>query len=173
MQSCGITMGNAHHTSIRTKRVNHHWECLCLWVCMKPKLLQHILRRKCHLFACQVIIEATRGDGIRGDIAIDDTSFSDGCQFDTNPLPVVSTPVPTQPLVTLPVCDPNTYQCRDGSCIDIDLRCDGTPDCPEAEDELNCGKETCSTIQVPWKIERVSTERKKFEVMGGDARCCG
>nr|XP_054757008.1 MAM and LDL-receptor class A domain-containing protein 2-like [Lytechinus pictus] len=87
----------------------------------------------------QVIIEATRGDNVRGDIAIDDTSFSSACQISPTPLPDVSTIAPTVPLTTLPPCDPNSYQCRNGSCIDIDMRCDGTPDCPENEDEMNCG----------------------------------
>ncbi|XP_030849653.1 MAM and LDL-receptor class A domain-containing protein 2 [Strongylocentrotus purpuratus] len=87
----------------------------------------------------QVIIEATRGDDVRGDIAIDDTSFSSACQFSSNPLPDVTTPAPTVPLTTLPACDPNSYQCKNGSCIDKNLRCDGTPDCPENEDEMNCG----------------------------------
>ncbi|XP_071486324.1 MAM and LDL-receptor class A domain-containing protein 1-like [Diadema antillarum] len=87
----------------------------------------------------QVIVEATRGSDIRGDIAIDDTSFSSGCTFQSAPLPSVTTPMPTVAVTTLPPCPPNSYQCQDGSCIDIDMRCDSSPDCPLAEDEANCG----------------------------------
>lgn len=37
-------------------------------------------------------------------------------------------------------CAANGYQCNDGSCISDSKVCDAIPDCPNGEDELNCGK---------------------------------
>ncbi|XP_072182119.1 MAM and LDL-receptor class A domain-containing protein 1-like [Diadema setosum] len=96
----------------------------------------------------QIIIEATSGGGIYGDIAIDDTSFSPGCEITTDPLPVVATDPPTPPSDATPTCPPDSYQCRNGSCIDALQRCDMVRDCSEGEDEENCGKCTFETVVV-------------------------
>uniref|UniRef100_A0A672JCA6 Low density lipoprotein receptor-related protein 2b n=1 Tax=Salarias fasciatus TaxID=181472 RepID=A0A672JCA6_SALFA len=37
-------------------------------------------------------------------------------------------------------CDSDEFQCSNGQCIDADWRCDGTKDCTDDSDELNCRK---------------------------------
>ncbi|XP_041467546.1 MAM and LDL-receptor class A domain-containing protein 1-like [Lytechinus variegatus] len=104
-------------------------------------------------YPVQVIIEATRGAGIYGDIAIDDTSFTPGCVFSDTPLATVSTVAPTQP-PTLPYCPPDTFQCNNGTCLDVQQRCNLENDCLEGEDEINCGDcdfelDTCGYTSIP------------------------
>ena len=41
----------------------------------------------------QVILEGIRGDGIRGDIAVDDISLTPGCSLLIGPLPAAGTSV--------------------------------------------------------------------------------
>lgn len=36
------------------------------------------------------------------------------------------------------VCDSGEFQCTNGQCINLDWRCDGTKDCTDDSDELNC-----------------------------------
>lgn len=35
-------------------------------------------------------------------------------------------------------CDEDEFECNDGSCIELDRKCDGQVDCSENEDEDNC-----------------------------------
>lgn len=37
-------------------------------------------------------------------------------------------------------CGSDQFQCNNGQCIDIGWRCDGTKDCTDDSDELNCRK---------------------------------
>ena len=37
-------------------------------------------------------------------------------------------------------CTENHFQCKDGTCIDIDMKCDREYDCDDESDEHNCGK---------------------------------
>lgn len=37
-------------------------------------------------------------------------------------------------------CGENEFACHDKTCIDKASVCDGTPDCPDNEDEVECGK---------------------------------
>uniref|UniRef100_A0A3P8TS06 Low density lipoprotein receptor-related protein 2b n=1 Tax=Amphiprion percula TaxID=161767 RepID=A0A3P8TS06_AMPPE len=41
-------------------------------------------------------------------------------------------------------CGSNEFQCTNGQCIDKDWRCDGTKDCTDDSDELNCPPPSCS-----------------------------
>eukprot|EP00795_Rhopilema_esculentum_P012712 gene12712-3431_t len=108
--------------------------------------------------AFQVIIEAERGSGYMGDIAIDDVSFY-GCIPSFRPLP---TPAPsTTPKPTTTPCASNQFYCPgDATCIEAKKRCDYNADCKDGSDEANCGncnfeKDSCgykdsSTGKVMW-----------------------
>jgi len=37
-------------------------------------------------------------------------------------------------------CRSDEFECGDGSCIDISLRCNRFYDCSDGSDEVNCGK---------------------------------
>ena len=47
-------------------------------------------------------------------------------------------PIPRTLNLHLEVEQPGNYCCKDGTCIDSILVCDGSPDCKEEEDEQNC-----------------------------------
>ncbi len=40
--------------------------------------------------------------------------------------------------LSLTSCSSNTFNCDDGTCIDLEKRCDGSCDCPDESDENNC-----------------------------------
>jgi hypothetical protein len=40
--------------------------------------------------------------------------------------------------IEIPLCNYDEITCRDGSCIDARLRCNGYKDCSDGEDELGC-----------------------------------
>jgi hypothetical protein len=35
-------------------------------------------------------------------------------------------------------CHQQEFNCHDGSCVKLDWRCDGSPNCPGGEDEMGC-----------------------------------
>jgi len=83
----------------------------------------------------QVIFEAKMGTSYKGDISLDDITFTPGCQFNKNVLPGGPTPPPVDP------CLPN-FQCvQSGECISMAQVCDFIADCPGGTDENNvtCG----------------------------------
>ena len=45
-------------------------------------------------------------------------------------------------------CGPTEFQCHDGACIDIQLKCDGQFDCTDKSDEYLCGTERFQTGMV-------------------------
>lgn len=81
----------------------------------------------------QVIIEGKQGKGPRGDIAIDDISFTPTC----NPLyKIITTPIPT---IRPPgQCTISEFTCEDNSCISKNKVCDFKEDCPYGADERTC-----------------------------------
>ncbi len=42
-------------------------------------------------------------------------------------------------LVEHPKCGVGEFQCYNGQCVDISMRCNLIPDCQDASDEHNCG----------------------------------
>jgi len=87
--------------------------------------------------AFQVIIEAERGSGYKGDIAIDDISFY-GCNPSFRPLPTLPPPTTAKPTTT--PCAANQFFCPgDAKCIARKKRCDFNADCTDGSDEANCG----------------------------------
>lgn len=94
----------------------------------------------------QIIIEAKVGDSYLGDIAIDDLTFTPGCQFAQEglPNPPATTPTPSQGAVTTPVpkCDSDTqFQCQQSNkCIPKYRVCNFQQDCNDGSDEFNCGE---------------------------------
>nr|XP_054757007.1 MAM and LDL-receptor class A domain-containing protein 1-like [Lytechinus pictus] len=84
----------------------------------------------------QIVIEALRGNGPAGDIAIDDTSITSDCiRSPTELQPGATSP----PIVTYGPCGQGKWQCADLSCVDLDLFCNYEADCLGGEDEASCG----------------------------------
>lgn len=83
----------------------------------------------------QVIIVAQAGNNTREDgvIAIDDLSFDQNCKTASDPLPTIITT--TRP----PVCGNSGFKCSNNKCINQTQVCDFIIDCPNGEDEKNCG----------------------------------
>ncbi|XP_076347182.1 MAM and LDL-receptor class A domain-containing protein 1-like [Tachypleus tridentatus] len=82
----------------------------------------------------QVVIEGVRGKGPKGDIAIDDISFTPQCvpiyMIKTTPIPTVQPPG---------VCEEKgLFACGDNSCINLEKVCNFMWDCPFGKDERTC-----------------------------------
>lgn len=92
----------------------------------------------------QIIIEAKVGDSYLGDIAIDDLTFTPGCQYDTSSLPNPPAGVTTHAPPVTPANRCNTvsqFQCSDDNkCINSNQVCNFVNDCADGSDELQCGK---------------------------------
>ncbi|KFM70445.1 MAM and LDL-receptor class A domain-containing protein, partial [Stegodyphus mimosarum] len=85
-------------------------------------------------FNFHVVIEGSPSSGLKGEVAIDDISFSLEC------IPVytiITTPIPTvQPRG---VCKRlGEFTCDDNSCVPFDVVCDFKIDCPHGGDEKSC-----------------------------------
>ena len=80
----------------------------------------------------RVIIEGVAGSGYKGDIGVDDISFTPGCQIMSEAtLPAV--------LTTPSVCGPGKLPCKNGQCIASTLFCNFRQnDCADGSDEAQC-----------------------------------
>uniref|UniRef100_A0A3B3XWB3 MAM domain-containing protein n=1 Tax=Poecilia mexicana TaxID=48701 RepID=A0A3B3XWB3_9TELE len=79
----------------------------------------------------QVVFEGKVGRSEKGDICLDDITFSPGCLLS----PTV--------LVTDRFCPPGASVCGKGSCYTPEQMCDFTDDCSDGTDEEDCGT-SCS-----------------------------
>lgn len=102
-----------------------------------------------------VIIEGKIGVGYNGDIAIDDITFTPGCNIPTTgPTPITPGNGSVTPSVgpTNP-CPNNGFQCTDGTCIDSTKLCNFNNDCSDGSDERSCPSWTCQfeNFDCNWK----------------------
>ncbi|EDV19642.1 uncharacterized protein TRIADDRAFT_61895 [Trichoplax adhaerens] len=70
----------------------------------------------------KVVLAAVRGKTFKGDIAVDDISFSQQCQ----------------PLATAVACSKNVFKCKNRECIPYEDRCNFRRDCFDGSDEIDC-----------------------------------
>lgn len=94
------------------------------------------------------VANVTNTDGI---IAIDDITFAPECQAASGEMPLVYTST------TPPVCGFNGFRCSNAKCISKAQLCDFQRDCPNGEDELNCGicdfeNSTCGWLIFTFKL---------------------
>ena len=84
----------------------------------------------------QFMIQATANKtGDKGDIAIDDVSFTSSCiPYGGDLPPYVSTTTEQSP------CESNEFLCSSGKCILQETVCDFKPDCPDGDDEYMCAE---------------------------------
>ncbi|XP_055943864.1 MAM and LDL-receptor class A domain-containing protein 2-like isoform X2 [Argiope bruennichi] len=85
-------------------------------------------------FNFHAVIEGIPSSGRKGEVAIDDTSFTPEC------IPVytvITTPLPT--IQPKGICDKRgQFTCEDNSCRPMDVVCDFKTDCPLGGDEKDC-----------------------------------
>ncbi|XP_077864149.1 MAM and LDL-receptor class A domain-containing protein 1-like [Saccoglossus kowalevskii] len=98
----------------------------------------------------EIVFEATVGDGIDGDIALDDISISPECPPTDEQLPIVT----PEPVTRMPTpCTESEFYCNDGGqpeCISIQQKCDFKSDCTSGSDESICGTCDFETSQCGW-----------------------
>lgn len=108
----------------------------------------------------QVVIEASRGTSYRGDIALDDISFSPGCQQYTGTIPTAATTLSTAPPTVNP-CGAGKWQCKNSVCIDVTKKCNFVSDCSDGSDEADCGACDFENGQCGWND--ISTSRYAWQ----------
>ena len=94
-----------------------------------------------------VKIISIRGSGIKGDIALDDVSFSPGCTLFKGP-PITPAPstTPTIPTTSKPPCPMGWKHCKNNQCVKSEYFCNFRYDCADGSDEDEC-PQTCNFEQ--------------------------
>ncbi|KAM6977638.1 MAM and LDL-receptor class A domain-containing protein 1 [Aplochiton taeniatus] len=82
----------------------------------------------------QVLFLGKIGPSAKGDICLDDITFSPGCLLASTSGTGETTPSP--PTATCPL---GSLQCENGQCFTSEQRCDFTDDCGDGTDEKDCG----------------------------------
>nr|XP_046227551.1 MAM and LDL-receptor class A domain-containing protein 1 [Scatophagus argus] len=82
----------------------------------------------------QVIFEGKVGGSPKGDICLDDITFSPGCLLASSAKEADSTPSPPAGF-----CPSGFLPCENGRCFTPGQRCDFTDDCGDGTDEKHCG----------------------------------
>ncbi|XP_035268745.1 MAM and LDL-receptor class A domain-containing protein 1 isoform X1 [Anguilla anguilla] len=82
----------------------------------------------------QVMFEGSIGKGNRGDICLDDITFSPGCLLSSSPVPMEPTLPPTSGY-----CSYGFLECGNGKCFRPEQSCDFVDDCGDGTDERDCG----------------------------------
>jgi hypothetical protein len=98
----------------------------------------------------QIIIEAVVGNGMFGNMAIDDISFTPNCIIDDTATLATGVTYPTTTETS--ACAADKFKCNALSnnqvvCIDKSLVCDFKDDCPDKSDEEMCGNCDFETSQ--------------------------
>ncbi|XP_034026413.1 MAM and LDL-receptor class A domain-containing protein 1 [Thalassophryne amazonica] len=86
----------------------------------------------------QVILEGKVGRSSKGDICLDDITFSSGCLLAQSGPIMDNTPPPPEGS-----CPSGSLPCENGRCYTPEQSCDFTDDCGDNTDEKNCGT-SCS-----------------------------
>ncbi|XP_037829280.1 MAM and LDL-receptor class A domain-containing protein 1 isoform X2 [Kryptolebias marmoratus] len=85
----------------------------------------------------KVVFEGKVGRSEKGDICLDDITFSPGC------LLAPSAPITDSTPPSAGFCPPGSMLCEKGSCFTPEQSCDFTDDCGDGTDEKDCGT-SCS-----------------------------
>ncbi|XP_076017204.1 MAM and LDL-receptor class A domain-containing protein 1 [Genypterus blacodes] len=85
----------------------------------------------------QVVFEGKVGRSPKGDICLDDITFSPGCLFASSAETEDTPPPPTG------LCPPGLLPCESGGCFSPAQSCDFADDCGDGTDEKDCGA-SCS-----------------------------
>ncbi|XP_061569314.1 MAM and LDL-receptor class A domain-containing protein 1 isoform X2 [Cololabis saira] len=86
----------------------------------------------------QVVLEGKVGRSERGDVCLDDITFSPGCL--PSPSAAITDATPAPPAGS---CPPGSVLCENGRCFTPEQRCDFTDHCEDGTDEKDCGT-SCS-----------------------------